>query len=125
MLKLTALFASFAFVTFAQATSLHPCTPVVPAKPTVIFCNDGGESISIQINTLMSPAKRMCRGKNYFEFKTADVTLPEATEPTVVLDGDFEYTLSPSGDATFSSESLGLDLTSCVTPIHGAVSFGN
>jgi hypothetical protein len=125
MLKLATLAVSFAFVTLAHATSLHPCTPTVRAMPTHIYCIDGKNAVSILINTLMSPPIEMCQGNNYYESKSALVTLTEGAKPEFLYGSEFEYTLSPIGDASFASEKLNLDLTKCVTPIHGGVSFGN
>lgn len=113
----------------AFATSLHPCTPRVKASDTNITCQQGGFTYSITVETLMSPAKKMCGGKNYVQYQTATIVEQDSDgnifEEFTLLDGQFTYTTSPLGDATFTSPSLNLDLTLCVNPIHGGVSFGN
>ena len=58
----------------AKADSLHPCTPIVAAKPTYLSCRQGSDFVSIRIETIMSPSIPMCKGENYYEYQTAYVT---------------------------------------------------
>jgi hypothetical protein len=114
----------------AQATSLNPCTPTVEAQPTLIMCQSGaGESVRIEVKTLMSPATPACSGENRYEYKTASVEIYAGSKTPKakfdIADGDFSYTLSPMGDATFESPKHSLNLNKCVTPLNGGVSFGN
>lgn len=115
----------------AMATSVHPCTPMVQAKPTRIQCLQEGKQYSILIETLMSKPLEMCQGKNYFENKTAKIEISSADSNSVqgqmtLFNGSFEYRLIPGGQATFHSEILDLDLKNCVTPQNGgAFSIGN
>ena len=113
----------------AFATSLHPCTPMVKAADTYITCQQGDFTYSITLETLMSPAIEMCRGKNYAEFQTAKIAEQDSNgkifEEFNVFSGQFTYTTSPLGNATFASPTLNLNLTLCVSPIHGGVTFGN
>lgn len=114
----------------ALATSLHPCTPTRPMKPTNIACRtEDGSTIKIVVRTLASPPIPMCIGTNYVEYQTAEVWVTDNSGHPVskadLLQSEFSYESSASGDATFQSPKLGLDLKNCVIPKHGAVSFGN
>jgi hypothetical protein len=129
-LKISLLSAFIILTTqVASATSMHPCTPTVAAKPTHMVCQKGDTGFVITIETLMSKPYDMCKGNNYFESKTAkiNVTKEHLVKAEITLyNGSFDYTLSAAGQSSFTSEMMGLDLTSCVTPQNGgAFSFGN
>ena len=124
------VFSICAFISgSAFARSIHPCTPRVQAQPTYSICAQGGLAVEVRIDTLMSPQIEMCTGENYYEYQTANVKISfengQAMEESTLFSGDFSYTLSPTGSATFVSEKLNLNLVQCVTPVNGAVSFGN
>jgi hypothetical protein len=128
----TILFVFAALMVSAQvgAMSLNPCTPVVQAASTQMYCRDGGDTYAIQINTMMSRPIPQCQGSNHFETHKATVTLTDKygkNRGTLQLNnGEFNYKLGVNGDASFSSPKYRLDLRSCVTPIHGGgASFGN
>ena len=125
----SAFVGSCSIAKLALATSLHPCTPSVAAQPIQISCKvDSGFEV-IKINTLMSKLIPMSQGENYFESQTAVVTSldgdGEEIGSKVFFSNEFSFTLSATGDATFASTDGKLKLDSCVTPLHGAVSFGN
>lgn len=113
----------------AKADSLHPCTPIVAAKPTYLSCRQESDFVSIRIETIMSPAIQMCQGENYYEYQTAYVTISDAQgqekSSQIFRHNDFSYDLLPLGDANFASIDGQFKLKSCVTPSNGAVSFGN
>ena len=131
MNRLTVILASGLFSSIAMATSLHPCTPRIPAMDTHIFCTTGDNNqAEVTIKTLMSANVPECRGKNHYEYQTATVEISDikgnVISSTDLFSDEFTYSLSgPTGDATFESTKLGTELTKCVTPLHGAVSFGN
>lgn len=125
LIVLTALTLS----SFAQARSPHPCTPTVKAAPQRISCVKGDVYYTIDIETLMSPAIEMCRGSNYYTYKTANVEVSnwqgDVFATVTINNGSFSYTGDGMGGATFKSEVLSLDLTKCSMPIHGGMSVGN
>lgn len=122
----TIIFLSAVFFgAFVQARSLHPCTPTVQAKPSRLSCVQNDKIYSIKIETLMSPAKEMCRGDQLIEISTAYIQIANLAGETLakveVLDNAFSYSLGlPGMDAGyFKSEALSLDLEKCATPAHG------
>jgi hypothetical protein len=127
--SVAALLSLGVLTSVAEARSVHPCTPRVQAQPIYMSCLVDSGFVAIQINTLMSPQLPLCTGDNYFEYQTANIrTLDQSGNETgakALLDGQFTFTLSPTGDAAFASVDGSIRLDSCVTPIHGAVSFGN
>ena len=110
------------------ATSLTPCTPIVPAKAIKINCLEDSKYYSILINTLMSSRDRGCTGSKYYEYKTADIKITDKQghilESLNIGDGDFSYNLTQD-NVHFSSPINGLKLTKCVTAVYGGVSIGN
>lgn len=118
ILSLSILFASLQ----VSATSLHPCTPMVQAMPTNMYCNDGAVHYSIRIETLMSPAIPMCSGENHYEIHSATVVVSNGVaKQTLQLQNDeFSYTFS-----TFVSPKANLNLKNCLVPPHGGFSVGN
>ena len=95
----------------AQATSVHPCTPSIQAQPTYIYCRQGGNFYSITVNVLMSN-RQQC--DEPVEYKTANVSISDQKGKVLstleIVDGQFSYTLSATGGATFKSKLLSLDL---------------
>lgn len=111
---------------FANARSLHPCTPSRQAMPTKIVCGDQHLSYVIVIETLMSPPE-ICQGKDYYEYKTAKIEISADSKPVgkvEIYDGQFDYSLG-TNRTSFRSEVLSLNLTDCVSPVHGGFSVGN
>lgn len=113
----------------SYSKSLRPCTPVVPAPLTIMYCHDKKLNYSIEIETLMSRPLDICQGENYSEYHTAKVEIYDGEKKIQkinLLDGEFEYQLGPvPGDASFKSNRAQLNLNQCVTPLPGGVSFGN
>lgn len=106
----------------------HPCAPVVQASPITISCSDNGVYYGIKIYTRISDA-RLCPPEKQVEVNTAKVTVGDF-EGNVIKklslgNGEFSYTLSSMGDATFVSEKESLDLKDCSAPLHGGFSVGN
>ncbi|MGZ3771642.1 MAG: hypothetical protein ACXVCP_18885 [Bdellovibrio sp.] len=123
-------FALFAFLTSfsAYATPAHPCAPVVQARPITISCSDNGVYYGIRVFTRMSDA-RLCPVDQLVEVKTATVIVGDfeghVSQTLNLLNGEFSYTLSAIGDATFVSEKASLNLNNCSTPLPGGFSVGN
>jgi hypothetical protein len=126
ILTLAALFAS----STTYARSVHPCTPVVSLKPIYISCvTTTAEFVSVVVRTFESPKLEMCTGDNFFSFVRADVKVSDSfgneLSSSVLKEGEFDFSLSPTGDATFASDKLPLDIARCVTPLQGGISFAN
>jgi len=124
------LLATLIFTTAAQATSLHPCTPLVQAMPSELSCTEGNLRYRIQIDTLMSQSIPICQGNAYQERKTAKGRVTTAEGDLLysftVPHDQFSYTLRMGGsEGTFKSQVLKLDLNDCVSPMHGGFSIGN
>jgi hypothetical protein len=104
----------------SMAVSMHPCTPTQPGKPVRIFCQTQKFNVSIVVNYLMSPASALCTGQNYYERRSASVTITNKSSNKVVDAADiphelFSYTLSPK--VTFISEDPYLKLDKCIAPL--------
>lgn len=112
--------------TFSYARSLHPCTPTVQAKPSIMHCKDGEKRYSIVIETLMSPPLEICQGSNRVEYHTANVkfSVNGVAQAQFTLDHEsFRYSLV---HGTFVSPKYSLNLKNCVSPMHGGgFSVGN
>lgn len=103
----------------SMAVSTHPCSPTVTGTPVKIYCEAGVYDVSIVINSLKSPASAFCTGQNFFERRTANVTIKSTISKEVVYAADiphelFSYTVSPK--VTFTSEVPNMVLEKCVTP---------
>lgn len=121
------LLVSLLSAPLAGATSLHPCTPIRELAPTQISCRVGSQFYSIKVRTVGSPVS--CIGTaDYVERQTATVEVSEQGRgyqgKMEIVDGAFDYQLDVDG-SQFVSRAFGLNLTDCVTPAHGALSFGN
>lgn len=127
--KMSKLFAlalvalNFAFA--ANATSLHPCTPVVEATPSRLNCQRDGYFYTITINTLMSGPN--CR-EGRIEISRATIAVSNEEQEITRLEaqpGTFSYQLGGAREGRFDSDALNLHLRDCVSPMHGGFSVGN
>jgi len=112
----------------AQASSVHPCAPVIQALPTILSCSEGNRLYGIRIDTRMSDV-RLCPVKDVIEINTAQVRVTDfqgnVLEAFVLPHEDFTYSLGNMGNGSFQSQSRGLNLQNCSSPMHGGFSVGN
>lgn len=122
---LTIIFLGFST---AQATPAHPCAPVVQARPIIISCSENGLYYGIRIHTRMSDS-RFCPNQDHVEIQTAKIIVSDfdgnIQKEITIGNRQFTFTLSPIGDATFTSERESLDLKNCSFPMPGGFSVGN
>lgn len=122
---------AFMMVTFGFSlahASLHPCTPVIEARPLILSCTNKGVYYGVRIHTVMSDVRR-CPVKDVIEIQTARVKIGDVEgnifETLTIPQGEFSYTLGNLGEGTFKSEAHGLDLNDCASPVTGGFSVGN
>lgn len=117
--------------TSAQARSLHPCTPTVPMQDSQVQCKSGANHISLKIKTLSSDPRRCPKLSDRREFKIGEFVVMNKEGKVVkqfdLFQDDFQVNSSSPSDATviFRKDGKIVQLNSCVTPMHGGVSFGN
>lgn len=103
-----------------HARSLDPCTPRIEAAPSQLSCSDGALGFGIKFHTLMSGPE--CPTHQELTSATIEVRVNgTVTEVIEAKAGSFTYTL----DDRFDSDSLGLHLRNCVSPMNGGFSIGN
>lgn len=103
-----------------MAVSMHPCTPTQPGKTIKMYCQSGNFDVSIEINYFVSPQSALCTGENFYENRTASLTIKNVITNqnvfvSVLPHNTFSYTVSPK--VTFTSEKANLYLEKCVTPV--------
>lgn len=117
-----------ASLSLAQASSVHPCAPVIQARPTILSCSEGDRVYGIRIDTRMSDV-RLCPVKDMIEINTAQVQVTDFEgnifEEFVLPHGDFTYSLGDMENGSFQSKSRGLNLKNCSSPMPGGFSVGN
>ena len=119
-MKLVSILLLSLVSSLSMAVSMHPCTPSVQGKPTQIYCQWGSNDVSIVIHFLKSPATPFCTGQNYFENRSANLTVisrktNKILDEVAIPQELFSYTLSPK--VTFTSEDPYFNLKKCVTPL--------
>jgi len=129
MIRLFLIVTTLFMFNTASATSLHPCTPIVELAPILISCNDKDVNYFIEIKTVASPNISICQGPNRYLYQTADVSVSNNDNGTILK----QYTLQQNQfsfklgtlSSEFTFKDLGTTLKDCVTPSHGGVSIGN
>lgn len=126
VLTLTALLLASQIPTLGHATSLHPCTPVVPLQPDLISCLDGNILYDITIQTLGSDPDRCPSSRDRVEWYSAEIRVIDqdgtVLQTLQAYNGEFSFVL----DKKFSAPKLGLKLKKCTSPLNGgALTFGN
>lgn len=101
-----------------QAAGLHPCTPVVQARPFGLVCAHKGLTYNIRIDSIVSDVRR-CPAKNMMSISTAQITVQDRTERIVQMatlpNEEFTYSLGAADNSTFQSPRRALDLKNCST----------
>jgi hypothetical protein len=109
----------------------NPCAPTVQARPSRLNCVQDGLVYSIVVETLMSRPSARCSGRRHLEYKTAKIEVTSQSNGGMpvanleIFNGAFSYELGFSNNGNFVSESLGLRLNSCSSPLGGGFSVGN
>lgn len=130
------LLLTLSFAKASHAMSLDPCTPVVDAMDTQVSCMvSETEWVSVKIHTVMTDRNACPDPAQYRERRSATlekIFSNDSIDASITLslkENAFNYDLGTPGpgDARFSyyDGSRWIYLSNCVTPVYGAVSFGN
>ncbi len=111
----------------AGAVSMRTCSPTVDLEASRLTCFVDGRTYSIKIQTAVSIPE--CTAEQRQTYSVADILITNKSGQKIgslsIGDGDFSFELDGMGGGWFSSSKPQMDLDSCISPLHGAVSFGN